>query len=191
MALAALDDLKAMLSIQQSDDDALLTRLLAAASAYFERQVGRSLAANDYTITMDGTGWQLVPPQYPVISVKSININGNDVTESTDYTMDGWYIQDGVIRLRGSTAFYVNPQFTPYGFRPWDGNGNVLLEYRAGYETIPDDVQQAVLEMAALMYRERDRVGQQSHNNAAGSTVFYYAPPARVVSTIQAYRRVL
>jgi hypothetical protein len=82
------------------------------------------------------------------------------------------------VRLRGTT------------YRITEGVGNVTLVYSAGFSVVPPDVTQAVLEMAALMYRERERVGQQSRNGPEGSTVFYYSPPSRVVSTIETYRRV-
>jgi uncharacterized phiE125 gp8 family phage protein len=177
MALATKDDLKAMLNIQHAQDDALLDRLLASASEYFERQAGRVILAADYTDVQDGTGaTSIVPVEYPVVSVTSLTINGETITESVSYDEDGWFLRGDVVRLRGYTAT--------------EGTGNVELVYRAGYETTPPDVVQAVLEIAALMYRERERVGQQSRSGPDGNTVFYYAPPARVVSTIEAYRRI-
>ena len=41
MALASVADIKELLSIVHDDDDTLLTRAVAAASEYFERQTGR------------------------------------------------------------------------------------------------------------------------------------------------------
>lgn len=34
---------------------------------------------------------------------------------------------------------------------------SVLVEYTAGYETVPDDIEQACIEVAAMMYRDRRR----------------------------------
>jgi uncharacterized phiE125 gp8 family phage protein len=179
MALATIADLKAMLDIQHSDADALLTRLVASAEEWFEGQCARAIESATYTDVIDGAGQKaLVPSEYPVVSVTSLKVDGEVVPQSTAYGVDGWFISGDVIRFRGTT------------YRITEGVGNVELVFVAGYATIPPDVTQAVLEMAALMYRERDRVGQQSHNNASGSTVFYYAPPARVVSTVETYRRV-
>lgn len=176
-ALATKDDLKAMLNIQHAQDDALLDRLLSSASDYFERQAGRTITATDYVEVQDGGGGRtIIPANYPVISVTSVELNGETLDESTGYDVCGYFLSSNVLKLRGS---FVS-----------EGTGNVVLTYRAGYETTPPDVVQAVLEIAALMYRERERVGQQSRSGPDGNTVFYYAPPARVVSTIEAYRRI-
>lgn len=34
---------------------------------------------------------------------------------------------------------------------------SVLVEYTAGYATVPDDIEQACIEVAAMMYRDRRR----------------------------------
>jgi hypothetical protein len=179
MALATVDDLKKLLAVQHSDDDEMLSRIVDSASEFFESQCGRTILAADYTDIQDGHGGNAIAPvEYPVISVTSLTVNGEVVPESTAYGVEGWFLRGDVVRLRGST------------YRFCEGDGNIELVYRAGFETVPPDVVQAVLELGALMYREKDRVGQQSRNGPDGSTVFYYAPPARVVSTIEAYRRV-
>ena len=38
-----------------------------------------------------------------------------------------------------------------------DAAKSVLVEYTAGYETVPDDIEQACIEVAAMMYRDRRR----------------------------------
>ena len=40
-----------------------------------------------------------------------------------------------------------------------DAVKSVLVEYTAGYDTVPDDIEQACIEIAALMYRDRKRDG--------------------------------
>ena len=47
MALATITDLKAMLSVQHGDDDALLTRFVSAAEEWFIGQVGRGDRVHD------------------------------------------------------------------------------------------------------------------------------------------------
>ncbi|MEY2668534.1 MAG: hypothetical protein RJA59_1172, partial [Pseudomonadota bacterium] len=93
--------------------------------------------------------------------------------------VSGYFLAGNVIKLRD--------QFVT------EGVGNVSISYRAGYEltAIPSEVRQVVTEVAALMYRERDRVGIQSKTLGGEPVSFYYAPPARVVSTVEAYRRAL
>ena len=176
MALATISDLKSLLSVTHTDDDTLFTRIVASASSYFEKQIGRTLSVSSVTEVQDGTGGRvIVPSQYPLVSVTSLKIDGETISASTGYGVDGYYLDGDVIRLRGSFACV--------------GEGNIELAYSAGYSTIPSDVVQAVLELSAIMYRERDRFGQQSRNDPTGSVVFYYQPPARVMQTIEAYRR--
>jgi len=38
-----------------------------------------------------------------------------------------------------------------------DAVKSVLVEYTAGYATVPDDIEQACIEIAAMMYRDRRR----------------------------------
>ncbi len=177
MALATTDDLKALLSIRHGEDDALLLRLVGAASEWFEKQAGRTILSTEYVETQDGSGSTAIAPKmYPVISVTDVVISGETVTESTGYGVDGWYQHGDLVRLRGRA-------FTA-------GEGNVEITYEAGYAVVPSDVNQAVLEVAGLMYRERDRYGQQSKTMGGESVAFYYTPPSRVMATIEAYRRV-
>jgi uncharacterized phiE125 gp8 family phage protein len=178
MALASLADIKSLLSIAHLDDDDLLTRVVAAASTYFEQQTGRTILATDYVEIQDGNGGRvIIPSNYPVISVTTVTLNGTALALSTGYGVSGYYLNGNVIRLRDT---WVS-----------EGEGNVSISYRAGYVAAPEDVRQAVLELAALMYRERDRVGQQSKTVGGENVSFYYAPPARVVSAIEVYRRSL
>jgi uncharacterized phiE125 gp8 family phage protein len=180
MALASLADIKAFLSIVHLDDDDLLTRLVSSASTYFEQQTGRTISATDYVEIQDGNGGRtIVPSNYPLISVvtSGIVINGTVIAVSTAYGVAGYYVAGNVIKLRDT---WVSA-----------GQGNVSISYRAGYAVTPEDVRQAVLEMTALMYREKDRVGTQSKTLGGEPVSYYYAPPARVVATIEAYRRAL
>lgn len=167
---------KAFLGITHNADDGLIDGLVTAASDYLETQVGRTFAATSYSETQDGCGGRVIVPCHsPVTAVSSVKVNGETISTSTGYGVDGYYLDGDVIRLRG---YFVS-----------QGYGNVEIAYTAGYASTPADVSQAATEMAALMYRERERVGQQSRNGPDGSTVFYYTPPARVVATIEAYRR--
>jgi len=180
MALASLVDIKELLSIAHGDDDALLTRVVGAASDYFEHQTGRIILVADYVEIQDGTGGRvIVPSNYPLVSVAAsgVVIDGTVVPLSTGYGVAGYYLNGNVIRLRDTWVT--------------DGQGNVSISYRAGYTAAPEDVRQAVLELASLMYRERTRFGQQSANISGEGVTFYYAPPARVVATIETYRRAL
>ena len=179
-ALASVEDLKSFLSISHSEDDLALYQSVVAASKWFESQTGRTITATDYVELQDGSGGRtIIPSNYPVASVAAVSIDGTAATLSTGYGVSGYFLAGNVIKLRDS---FVS-----------EGVGNVTVTYRAGYEltAIPSEVRQVVTEVAALMYRERDRVGVQSKTLGGEPVTFYYAPPARVVNVIEAYRRVL
>jgi hypothetical protein len=176
--LATLEDLKGYLQINHSEDDANLWNALQAGQQWFESQVGRSLASTDYIELQDGNGGTaIIPAHYPVTDVDAVVINGETIPESTAYGVSGWYLNRDVIRLRG---YFVT-----------ESRGNVTVTYTAGFSVVPNDVREAVVEVAAVMYRERDRIGHQSKNFGGESVTYYYVPPSRVVSTVEAYRRVL
>lgn len=177
MALASLADLKAYLSISTSADDATLTRLLDAASSWFESQVGRTLALAARTEVQDGNGGRsIVPHHYPVTEITSVTIDGVVIPSAPDATSDGWALVDGVIALRG--------------YKATTGIANVSITYSAGYLAIPDDIQQAVIEVAADRYRYRTRVGEVSKSLGGESVSFVsFQTPFAVQTVIDAYRR--
>ena len=79
--LTMLDDVKAWLQTGQSafpdTDDALLARLITAASRFVESWLGRPIAAADWQEVRDGTGGQrLAFANIPVTAVLSLSIDG-------------------------------------------------------------------------------------------------------------------
>lgn len=175
--LTTAADVKTYLGITSSSDDALLAVLVTAASGYFETMAGRAIVAASATDTFMGDGAQFyVPDLYPVQSVTSLAVAGVAITEAVDPANDdGWYLVDGIVRLRGSL-------FT---------EGKLcVLGYTGGYEAVPADVAQAVKELVALKYRERQHVGSLSQS-IAGQSVSYLPAftPRSVTDVIDAYRK--
>jgi hypothetical protein len=147
-------------------DDAMLSRLITAASAFVESWLSRPIGLANWQEVRDGMGGEranhMVLAVTPVVAVLSLTIDrivvpaappqlaaplGQQVTFST-------------------TAGYL---FTPTelvlrGFRFERGTANVVVQYTAGYGLIPADVEQATIELVALRYRERTRIGQISRS---------------------------
>lgn len=177
-AFTSLDALKAYLSKKDSDttDDALLTRLIAAASQWFETQTNRKLLSADYTDTRLGNcGRMIVPANYPVKSITSVTVDGETIPEAAGPTDYGWYLVEGTVYFRN----YRLPE-----------TALVELSYTAGLDSVPADVEQAVIEIAADRYKYKDRIGAMS-KSIAGETVSFVAftVPASVQTVIDAYRR--
>jgi hypothetical protein len=84
---------------------------------------------------------------------------------------------DAISRL--SQAFntsgyrFSSTQLSVRGYRFNRGAQNVVLAYTAGYSTIPPGVAQACIELVALRYRERTRIGEVSRSLGGAETVAY------------------
>jgi uncharacterized phiE125 gp8 family phage protein len=148
-ALATLAQLKEFIgNSADNTDDALLTRLLDASADMIERSCNRTFGATIYTETRDGNGNDfMVFSNRPVTAVGSITIDGRTIPQSTSATTAGWVLASSWrVALRGQYLFA-------------EGVQNVTLTYTAGYATIPPDLTQACCLVAALAYKERDRMG--------------------------------
>ena len=156
--LTTLANVKAWMGITSTDHDAVLTRLISAASNYIQSWLNRDLFAADCTERFDGTGTaMLVLPNYPVQSVTSVKVNGVVVPAGTD-SSDGYFYNTDGIKLRG--------------YRFERGVSNVLVSYRGGFESIPAELEQATIELVSLRHKERERIGIVS-KGLAGETITY------------------
>lgn len=156
--LTTLVDVKAWMGITVTDHDAVLTRLISAASNYIQSWLNRDLLAADYTERFNGTGTaSLMLTNYPVLSVTSVKINGLTIPAGSD-SADGYFFDSDGLYLRG--------------YRFERGVSNVLVSYRGGFETIPAELAQATIELVSLRHKERDRIGIVS-KGLAGETITY------------------
>jgi hypothetical protein len=71
------------------------------------------------------------------------------------------------------------------------GQQNVVLVYTAGYEATPADIEQAVLEIVALKFKERERIGVSSETLAGQTISFFRNVSSDTMSVIDSYRRVV
>jgi hypothetical protein len=162
--LTTLADVKAWLQTGQAafpaTDDALLTRLITAASQYIQSWLNRQIALSDYLETRDGTaGDRLQFACFPVTAVLSLTIDGQAVPAAPAV---------------GAAGYSFSPtQLSVCGYRFNRGAQNVVVSYTAGYSTPPPDVAQACIELVALRYRERTRIGEVSRSLGGAETVAY------------------
>jgi hypothetical protein len=162
--LATLADVKAWLQIGQNPfpatDDALLARLITAASRFIESWLQRQVAPGDWLEMRDGTGGQrLVFANFPVSAVLSLSIDGLTIPPAAaDGGFGAGYAFTPVeLALRGY-VFTRRPQ-------------NVIVTYTAGYAATPPDVSQACIELVCQRYRERSRTGEVSKALVGGEAV--------------------
>jgi hypothetical protein len=177
--LTTLANLKGWLNLTATGDDALLARLVTAASGFVENWLGRAIGLTSYVETRDGTGGTtLAFAVTPVMAVSALAIDGNPVLPSADGIAPGYVFSSSRLALIGG------------GFRR--GLANVLVSYQAGYADVPPEVEQAVIAIAALRYRERERIGLVSKGLAGETTSFAQKDmPADALTALQRYRKLV
>ena len=178
--LTTLANVKSWLNIQSNTDDALLSRMITSVSTYIQSWLNRSFSVASYTDTSNGNGVssQLVLRNYPIVSVSSLTINGIIIPFSPDGIKPG-YQYDG-------KAIYLIGYIFQRGMR------NIVVNYSAGYASVPAEIEQAVIELLSLRYRERSRIGENS-KSIGGETVSYNIKdfPEGVKTILNNYKRVI
>jgi hypothetical protein len=164
--LTTLADVKAWLQTGQNPfpatDDALLQRLITAASQFIPSWLNRQIAAADWLELRDGTGGQLIVlANSPVTAILSLTIDGLAIPPApTDGGFEaGYSFTPTELALRGY-VFTRRPQ-------------NVIVTYTAGYALTPPDIAQACIELVCQRYRERSRIGEVSKALGGGETVSF------------------
>lgn len=151
MALSTLSDVKVYLGETTSDNNTLIAALLAEAESVVTAHLGCNIEAQDYTETINGNGFDMLPVrQSPVNSVSSVKISstGDFANTSAVASTNLTYESCGIVRLRVSTFER--------------GVKNVQVAYNAGYATVPKAIVEAVhMIVADRFQRARQLAGGQ------------------------------
>jgi hypothetical protein len=161
-------------------DDVLLTRLANAVSGAVTLYCNRELVSAERTETYTCRGGQVLPLRnYPITAVKELVVDGVEIDAYDEDEGVGYHINNSLLELTGYT--FSSPHST--------ARQNVSVTYTAGYATIPYEIEQAVVNMVALRYREMDRIGQRS-KILGGETVNYtvFDMPPDVKAILDGYR---
>ncbi len=129
-----------------ASDDPLLADLITSASDFIHNWTNRFFPIADYEEIRDGTGtYNLVFANYPVLSVASVNVDTIEIPPAPTTLAFGYLFSPTRLSLRG------------YHFR--QRPLNTVIRYTAGFAQIPPMVSQACVELVAMQYRERARIG--------------------------------
>jgi hypothetical protein len=157
--LTTYANVKAFLGLSVDTDKGLLERLITAASSFIQTIVNRDITKQIYTEKYNGNGHAKLPlSSFPITAISSLSVDGIAVPLSSDGIQAGYIFSETMVYLIGYT-------FTK-GFQ------NVAISYTAGYENVPYDIEQACIDLVALKYKERERIGIQS-KTLATETVTY------------------
>lgn len=190
--LASLSDVKAWLQTGQQPypptDDALLARLITAASDFIVTWLSRPIASANWQETRDGKGGSRMQLwATPVTAILGVAFRNGDglipipalpgSTPSGIVTIPAASQQIIVPTFTGSTGA-LGYTFTPtelclWGWTFYRGFQNVIVQYTGGYTTVPGDIQQACIELVVRKYRERTRIAEHSRSLGGAETVAY------------------
>ena len=160
--LTTLANVKEWLGIPPATttNDALLTRMIGAASDYIQTWLNRTFAIGPYSEVRDGSGGdRFMFGNYPVSTVSSVKVDWLSVPASPGNGMPGYVFDGTTLTLLG-------------GYRFSRAKSNVQVDYTAGFATTPKEVEQACIELVGLRYREMDRIGMVS-KTLAGETITF------------------
>lgn len=179
--LCVLADVKAYLGLSVTTDDAVISSLISAESAFIQNShLNRTLQPTSYTDQFCGTGRNRHHLyNYPCVTVSSVTVSGIAVPLTTSSTVAGYMMIDDSVVLMG-------------GYQYSRGDWNCIISYTAGFAETPPDVAHACVELVAMRYRERERVGLASKGLAGETTTFITkSMPDHVKDILKQYKKVI
>ena len=134
-----LDVFKRHLRITSNDLDAELLAKLRAAMLSAEHEISTVIAHSNFSLSTEFCS--CLPLRWPVREVTSVKVDGNEV-DASGYSFD----EKSLTFAEGVTG------------------SKVVVEYEAGMETVPEDIQAAIMLLAGSLFNnptdrpeERDR----------------------------------
>lgn len=165
-----------------SERGTLLAAIGGSVQAACERFMGRALELATYTEAYDGNDKSTIFLRHaPVKSVTTLTVNGAAVTVGS--LTAPTYPQATVIIIPSGGLRYTDGNYFPAGV------GNVIVTYVAGFDTMPEDIRQAVVSWSALLFKDRDRSGLSSEGVGGQSTSFTRDMPPFVRDVLVKWQR--
>jgi hypothetical protein len=174
---------------QTANTDAELLRACAAASEWIRGRIGWGILSDSYTEYFDWsvnayprlTTKRFTLAQPLVTAISSVTLNEEAISESSSGSA-GWKLWNGRLEL-------VRWQELDYNSDVIDDRHNLTVVYTAGYDDLPDDLKNAVFEVAADMFRRYSRIGQRAWSTGGNNETYYVDPVLpSVQAVIETYR---
>lgn len=172
-AIVSLDIVKTYLKVDGLDTtrDDFLQDVINMVSDAIERFIQGPVVAQDFAgLIYDGTGKQeLSVREWPIISLLN---NAADDVQYRETPADSW------LTLEATKEYIILKRETPWKVKLWrldfpEGDANIKLNLRCGYEDVPSDIELVCIEEVALVYKESSagnegRLGRESANKSSG-----------------------
>lgn len=188
-ALVSIDDARFFVRYDENDEDALLERMIHAATLAAENYTSRMFVTREITEEHIGNGRKILRlRRRPIVSVSSVTVDGQSLAENDDYEV---LKTDG--RLRRSPTRLQTPAINPsYAGGVWTYNAIINVTYSAGYGTTRDEVQyevpeviQGVLICIARWFENRENLQSEQVSNLGSRT---WVPPKEALEEWRRYR---
>lgn len=178
MALPTVNDLKAYLRIESTAEQALLTALLARATAMLEAWIDCPITAETQTAVdradaVDQPVRSLVFPRRPATVTGIVDSNGETVDPTTYWVSS----TSGVVYAKDETLF-------PFG--PYTMTATVGLSLRADYARLEPLLGAAIIDLAADLYQRR--TPGAANETAAGTSITWDASRETVARVYKSLR---
>lgn len=154
-------------------------RLVNAATARVEAFCQRKFKKRTETVTLDGSYTPLLDLGAPIVAISAVSIDGT-VQATTDYT---------ILANRGQLLRYGG-----WGYLAQ----SVVISGTFGYETVPDDVQEATLALVRFWYKgsgagneglKSESIGEYSYERFDPAVGGSADIPVEVQDLLSPYRR--
>jgi len=172
--LCTINDVKSRLGITTTDNDVLLTRIIAGVEAIFNKHVMFNLIApaSDITEYYTGCGRYLQLNSYPIISITSIKeavdydfVAATPLIANSDYRIVGGGRKGILYRI--SMDWFNVPDCTEIKWR--GGFCAAGVTPAAGEFALPDDLREAAIMQTTLVFKRKDDIGLSSVGAQGGS----------------------
>lgn len=172
-ALVSLNTYKAIKGISSTTNDFALTTFVDSASQMVKTYCNNSFTdffASDKTETFSINWKQHIVQltESPVNSITSVKERENLSDTYTTLTTNQFFLESNT-----DTIYRVNDGGHTYKSFPV-GPGAVEVQYKAGYETVPEDLKLAVVDLITYYFREESKARQTiagaSRQHAASTT---------------------
>lgn len=144
----SLEEAKAWCRVDGTADDVALEGMLAAAAQLVEEHLGKSLCAQTWRLALDGFAAEIELPRGPVTAV----------------TVFTYVDVDGVVRTVDPATYALDLVSDPQRVvladgESWPGTATrvnaVLIEFSAGYATVPAPIATAIAMLVASWFENR------------------------------------
>jgi hypothetical protein len=159
--LTTLDMVKQWAEVNSDSEDGSIQLCITAFSRYLLNRVGRATLGAEVELVevYDGSGSAILYlHNYPVASLTFVLVNGFALPISSGYGIFGASIygdrRNAIAIIQGSNGCSSNlAAMRNYTFPR--GISNIQVSYKAGYGTVPADIEQAVREAVSINYKRK------------------------------------